>query len=193
MHTTILTAAASTLATAKQHWRGTLICLFQPAEEFAAGARAMIQDGLYTACHKIPVPDIVLGQHVFMLKAGTVGLSSGPVFAAVDSLSIRIHGRGGHGTRPDLAVDPVLTAAHVAVRLQSIVTREVNPAETCVLTVESIVAGDAANVIPDYADIKLTLRSYDADVQSCVLRAVHRVAKAECVASELFTLLLPFY
>ena len=128
-----------------------------------------------------------------MLRAGTVGLSSGPVFAAVDSLSIRTHGRGGHGTRPDLAVYPVLTAAHIVVRLQSVVTREVNPAETGVLTAGSIVAGDAANVIPDHADIKLTLRPYDAEVHGRVLQAVHRVAKAECVVSELSTLLLPFY
>ena len=152
MHTAILMAVASTLGAARDEWKGTLICLFQPAEEFVAGARAMVEDGLYGDKHKVPVPDVVLGQHVLLLKSGTVGLSQGPTFAANDSLLIRVFGRGGHGTRPDLGIDPVLTAAHIVVRLQSIITREVHPAETCVLTVGSIVAGDAANVIPDHAD-----------------------------------------
>ena len=182
MHVAPLMAVAKMMAAAWEHWRGTLIVLFQPNEELAGGAQAMVDDGLYGEKHQIPIPDIVLGQHVLVLKAGTVGLAAGSVLAAVDSLSIRIWGRGGHGTNAQKCIDPVLTAAHIVVRLQSVVRTEAAPSELAVLSVGSIRAGDASNVIPDFADIKLTIRSYLPHVHERMLAATHRIVRAECDA-----------
>ena len=144
----------------------------------------MVDDGIYGEKHKIPIPDIVLGQHVLTIKAGTVGLAAGPVLTAVDSLSIRIWGRGGHGSSAQKCIDPVLTAAHIVIRLQSIVRTEAAPSELAVLSVGSIRAGDASNVIPDFADIKLTIRSYLPHVHERMLGATHRIVRAECDACE---------
>ena len=182
MHVATLMAASTLLHSARSHWSGTLICLFQPNEEFAAGAQAMVDDGLYQR-FRIPVPDIVLGQHVLNLKTGTIGFAPGPVLAAVDSVEIRVFGKGGHGTRPDLAVDPIVTAAHIVTRLQSIVSREVAPKDTAVVSCGSIHGGDAANVIPDFVDLKLTIRSYRPQVQDRLLSAVRRIVRAESQAS----------
>ena len=179
MHVAPLMAVAKLMAAAWEYWRGTLIVLFQPNEELAGGAQAMVDDGLYGEKHKIPIPDIVLGQHVLVIKAGTVELAAGPVLAAVDSLSIRIWGRGGHGTNAQKCIDPVLTAAHIVVRLQSVVRTEAAPSELAVLSVGSIRAGDASNVIPDFADIKLTIRSYLPHVHERMLATTYRIVRAE--------------
>lgn len=185
MHVTALMAVSTTLAEAKAHWSGTFIVVFQPSEELASGAQAMVDDGLYGDKYGIPVPDVVLGQHVSPFRAGTVSIAPGPVLLAVDSLSIRIFGRGGHGTRPDLCIDPVLTAAYIVVRFQSIITREVKPGEMAVLTCVSIQGGEAANIIPPYADIKLTMRTIKPEIHDRILKAVHRVVQAECDAGKL--------
>ncbi|KAL9019862.1 MAG: hypothetical protein Q9185_002911 [Variospora sp. 1 TL-2023] len=183
VHITCMMAAAELLHAARSEWKGTLICLFQPAEEFAAGAQAMVDDGLYSK-HGIPKPEIVLGQHVFCFyKAGTVALTAGPVFAAVDGVSIRVFGKGGHGSMPQDCVDPILTASHIVVRLQDIVSRELQPGKLGVITCGKFQAGTASNIIPDYADLELTVRSYDAKIQKQLLGAIERVVRAECDAS----------
>ncbi|KAL9013617.1 MAG: hypothetical protein Q9173_001694 [Seirophora scorigena] len=183
VHTTCLMAAAELLHAARSEWKGTLICLFQPAEEFAAGAQAMVDDGLYSK-FGIPKPEIVLGQHVFCLyKAGTVALTAGPVFAAADGVSIRVFGKGGHGSMPEDCIDPIVTASHIVVRLQSIVSRELQPGKLGVITCGKFQAGTASNIIPDYADLELTVRSYDTKIQKQLLDAIERIVRAECDAS----------
>ena len=184
VHITCLLGAAKLLYDAKEHWKGTLICLFQPAEELVSGAEAMVDDGLYTN-YGIPKPDVVLGQHVFLLyKAGTVGLSPGGVLAAVYGLKIRVFGKGGHGSMPSNCVDPIVIASHIIVRLQTIVSRELQPGKVGVITCGKIQAGTAANIIPDYADMELTIRSYDVEVQEQLIDAIVRIVRAECDASK---------
>ncbi|WP_127479415.1 amidohydrolase [Nocardioides pantholopis] len=181
MHTTCLLAAAARLA-GEQSWSGTLITVFQPAEEIGAGSRALVDDGLYD---RVPRPDIVLGQHVAPLPAGVLGVRPGtpPAFAASDQLTVTLHGRGAHGSRPEVSVDPVLMAAATVVRLQGIVAREVGGTETAVLTVGSMHAGSAGNVIPDQAQLQLNVRTVDPRVRERVLRAIHRIVGAEAEAS----------
>ncbi|KAL8867512.1 MAG: hypothetical protein Q9174_005619 [Haloplaca sp. 1 TL-2023] len=184
VHVTCLLGAAKLLYDAREYWKGTLICLLQPAEELVSGAQAMVDDGLYTN-YGIPNPDVVLGQHVFLLyKAGTIGLSSGAIMAAVDGLKIRVFGKGGHGSMPNTCVDPIVIASHIIVRLQTIVSRELQPGKVGVVTCGKIQAGTAANIIPDYADMELTIRSYDVDVQKQLLDAIKRIVRAECDASK---------
>ena len=184
MHTATLMAAATLLHAAKSVWSGTLICLFQPNEETAGGARSMIEDGLYDPTrHAIPVPDIVLGQHVHAIKAGVVAISAGPILTAVDSYEIRIFGKSGHISRADLCINPVVTAAHIVVRLQTIVTNETRPEDFAVVACASIHGGTTANIIPDFVDLKLSIRSYRPEVHARLVAAVKRVVYAECEAS----------
>lgn len=152
MHTTCLLAAAEGLLKSRDAWSGTLVVLFQPAEERGTGAKAMVDDGLY-ARHGVPVPDYVLGQHVVAMRAGSVGSRRGTIMAAADSLRVRLFGVGGHGSQPHRAVDPAVMAAHAVVRLQSVTSREIDPADIAVLTVGSLRAGETENVIADYAEI----------------------------------------
>ncbi|KAL8789276.1 MAG: hypothetical protein Q9213_001199 [Squamulea squamosa] len=183
VHVSCLMGAAKLLYAARSKWKGTLICLFQPAEELVSGAQAMVDDGLYSR-FKIPKPDIVLGQHVFCIqRAGAVALSPGPILAAVDGLKIRVFGKGGHGSMPSLCIDPVVIASHIVVRLQTIVSRELEPGKIGVITCGKFQAGTASNIIPNYADLELTVRSYDTGVQKQLLDAIERTVRAECNAS----------
>jgi amidohydrolase len=180
MHMTCLLAAAEMLAKLKESWSGTLIVLFQPAEERGTGAKAMVDDGLYD---RIPVPDYVLGQHVMAMRAGSVGFRAGTIMAGADSLRITLFGNGGHGSQPHRTVDPAVLAAHVVVRLQSIVSREVDYNDVAVLTVGSIQAGKTENIIADHATIGVDIRSVSLETRAKLLSAIERVLKAECVAS----------
>jgi len=181
MHITSLLAAAELLIKARDHWAGTLILCFQPAEEKGAGARAMVDDGLYL---KVPVPDVVLGGHVMPFRTGYIGTKRGLMASAADSFDVVLHGRGGHGSQPHRTVDPVVMAAHSIVRLQAIVSRETNPADAVVVTVGAIHAGDAENVIANRADLKLNVRTIAADTRTRVLRSLKRVIDAEAAASD---------
>jgi hippurate hydrolase len=147
VHTTCLLGAAAALAD-DESWRGRLLLVFQPDEEGGGGARAMVDDGLF---ERFGTPDVVLGQHVAPVPVGVLGVRSGPAFAASDSLRVTLHGSGGHGSRPEATVDPVVMGASLAQRLQTVVSREVAATDTVVVTVGSFHAGVAANVIPDDA------------------------------------------
>jgi hippurate hydrolase len=182
VHVTCLLGAAAELAAAHDddEWQGTLLLVFQPAEEAGKGAQAMIDDGLYT---RFPVPGIVLGQHVSPMPAGVLGVHSGPAMAGGDAFRIVLHGKGGHGSRPETTVDPILMAAAAVLRLQGIVSHEVAARETAVLTVGALHAGTAPNIIPDQAELLLSLRSYDDQVRDTMRAAIDRIIRAEAAAS----------
>ncbi len=180
VHVACLLGAGKLLAGHRGQWKGTLVTLFQPAEETGDGARGMVEDGLL---ERIPAPDVALAQHVLRGVAGTVGTRPGPVLSAADSVKITVYGRGGHGSMPQNTVDPVVLAALIIVRLQTVVSREVAPGETAVLTVGSCQAGTKSNVIPDRAVLQLNLRSYSQQTRQRMLAAIQRIVRAECQAS----------
>jgi amidohydrolase len=184
MHVTCMLAAANTLHAAKKHWSGTLVVLFQPNEERAGGARAMIADGLYSPSrHACPIPDIILGQHVMPFRSGSVGTRVGTFASAADSFRVTVYGRGGHASQPHVTIDPVVLAAHIIVRLQTVVAREVDPREAAVVTVGSVVAGSTENIIASEAVLKINVRTVTVATRDRVLSAIKRIIKAECEAS----------
>lgn len=180
MHVTWLVGATTLFAQARGAWRGTLMAVFQPAEETAEGAQAMIDDGLF---NRFPKPDVVLGQHVMVGPAGAIGGRVGVITSAADSLQIRLFGRGAHGSMPQASIDPVVMAAATVLRLQTIVARELAAAESAVVTIGALQAGTKENVIPDEAVIKLNVRTFDAGVRQRVLAAIERIVNAEAAAS----------
>jgi amidohydrolase len=180
MHVTWLAGATKLLANARTTWRGTVMAVFQPGEETAEGAQAMIDDGLFKRFGK---PDVVLGQHVMVGPSGTVAGRAGAITSAADSLQIRLFGRGAHGSMPQASIDPVIMAAATVMRLQTIVSREVAAAEAAVVTVGALQAGTKENVIPDEAVIKLNVRTFDEGVRTRVLGAIERIVNAEAEAS----------
>jgi amidohydrolase len=180
MHVAWLVGATTLLAQTRAEWKGTVMAVFQPAEETAEGAQAMIDDKLF---ERFPKPDVVLGQHVMVGPAGAIGGRSGAITSAADSLQIRLFGRGAHGSMPQASIDPVVMAAAVVLRLQTIVSREIAPSESAVLTVGSLQAGTKENVIPDEAIIKLNVRTFDEGVRTRVLEAITRIVNAEAAAS----------
>jgi hippurate hydrolase len=157
-----------------------LMAVFQPGEETAEGAQAMIDDGLF---ERFPKPAVVLGQHVMVGPAGTMAGRTGAITSAADSLQIRLFGRGAHGSMPQASIDPVVMAAATIMRLQTVVSREVAAAEAAVVTVGSLQAGTKENVIPDEAIIKLNVRTFDSGVRKRVLAAIERIVNAEAAAS----------
>ncbi|HET7314690.1 M20 family metallopeptidase [Salinisphaera sp.] len=180
MHVAWLVGAATLFAQARDAWQGTVMAVFQPAEETAEGAQAMIDDGLFD---RFLQPDVVLGQHVMVGPAGAIGGRTGVITAAADSLEIRLFGRGGHGSMPQASIDPVVMAAATVLRLQTIVSREVAAVESAVVTVGALTAGSKENVIPDEAVIKLNVRTFDEAVRKRVLAAIERIVNAEAAAS----------
>ncbi|BCS30210.1 putative zinc metallopeptidase [Aspergillus puulaauensis] len=179
-HVTGLLGGSELLHAARDQWSGALVVIFQPSEEELNGARAMLDDGLYD---KIPKPDIVLAQHVVRMKAGTVAVRPGRLLTATDAFDVRIFGRGGHGSSPQMCVDPIVIGASIVMRLQSIVSREITPGELAIVSCGSIQAGHAPNIIPDQCDLKLSLRSYEPRVRKRLCTAVKRIIEAECAAS----------
>jgi len=180
MHVVALLGAAKYLAEHREAWQGTYTDLFQPAEETAAGSQAMLDDGLAAG---IPRPDVALAQHVMPTEAGTIGTTPGPVLSAGDSVRIIVHGRGAHGSMPHKSVDPVVLAASLVLRLQTVVSRETRPGEFTVLTVGSVSAGATANIIPDRAELLLNLRTYDLAVRAAMIAAIERIVRGECAAA----------
>jgi amidohydrolase len=180
MHVTWLAGAATLLAQGLGAWSGTLLAIFQPAEETAQGARAMIDDGLFD---RFPKPEVILGQHVMPAPSGEVSYRPGTTQAAADSLEVRLFGRGAHGSMPESSVDPVVMAASTVLRLQTIVSREVAASQAAVVTVGALQAGTKDNVIPDEALLKINVRTFDEAVRTRVLGAIERIVKAEADAS----------
>jgi amidohydrolase len=179
-HTTCLVGAADLLARARDAWRGTLLWFAQPAEETIAGARLMLRDGLYD---RFGTPDVVLGQHVGPFPAGMVFHRPGPMMAGTQSIDVTIFGRGGHGSRPETTVDPVVVGAYIVTRLQTIVSREIEPLQPAVVTVGEFHAGTKANVIPDRATLALNIRAFDDKVQRQIVSAIERIVRAEADAA----------
>jgi len=180
MHVAWLAGTAALFAAALDTWKGTLMPVFQPAEETAAGAQAMIDDGLFDRFSK---PDVVLGQHVMPSRAGSMGTRSGVMTSAADSFEIRVFGRGAHGSMPEASIDPVVMAAATVMRLQTIVSREIAAAQSAIVTVGALQVGTKENVIPDEGVIKLNVRTFDEDVRAHVLDAIKRIVEAEAQAS----------
>ncbi|HWT34014.1 MAG TPA: amidohydrolase [Microbacterium sp.] len=180
MHVTCLLGALEKLVAARDDWSGTVVALFQPAEEFGSGARAMLDDGML---ERFPRPDVVLGQHLTPLPAGIVGVRAGTQMAASDGITVTMYGRGGHGSRPHSTIDPIVMAAATVMRLQTVVSREVDPRDVAVVTVGAIHAGLKNNIIPAEATLELSLRYPTDELREHVLDAVTRVVNAEALAS----------
>jgi amidohydrolase len=180
VHMATLYGTAAIMAKSKDTWHGTLVLVGQPAEETITGADRMVKDGFLT---KFPKPDVGIALHDGnTLAAGQVGFVPGYYNAAADSLRITVYGKGGHGARPETTIDPVLIAASIAVRLQSIISREIHPGDAAVITVGYIQAGTKNNIIPDTAVMGLTVRSRQPEVRQHLLAAIERVAKGEAEA-----------
>jgi amidohydrolase len=180
MHATWLSGAAELLAAGRERWSGTLLAVFQPAEEAGAGALAMLRDGLFERAGR---PDVVLGQHLVPGPAGWVLTRPGVLMAAADVLEVVLHGRGGHGSRPETTVDTAVLAASVVLKLQTVVSREIAATESAVVTVGSLHVGSADNIIADRAVLKVNIRTFDPAVRTRVLAAVERIITGEAVTA----------
>jgi hippurate hydrolase len=179
-HVTAALTAATLLAGATDAWTGTVVFLFQPGEETAAGAQAMVDDGLW---NRAPKPEIIYGQHVVPSLAGTVSISRGTAMAMADSWKVTVHGRQAHGSQPQEAIDPIVLGAHMVVRLQSIVSRELDPMQSAVVTIGTFHGGLKENIIPAAAAFTINVRTFDQKVREAVLAAIRRIIRAEAVAS----------
>ncbi len=179
IHTVSLIATAELLSKGREVWRGTVFICAQPAEETGRGAEAMLRDGLFI---RFPRPDVCFGQHVLPLASGTVGHNSGVIMSASINVSIRLFGKGGHGSSPQVSVDPVVMASSLVMKLQTIRSREIAGDVPAVITVGFVNAGLKHNVIPDEANIGLNIRTQSAHVQQQILDAIRRMADAEAQA-----------
>ena len=180
LHMAALLGTAEIMAHSKDTWHGTLMLIGQPAEETISGAKRMIDDGLFT---RFPKPVVGVAFHVGNeLPAGQVGITPGIYNTNADSLRITIYGKGGHGSAPNTTIDPIVIAAKTILSLQTIVSREVKPGEMAVVTVGYVRAGTKNNIIPDQAELGLTVRTFKADVRKQVLAAITRIVKAEALA-----------
>ena len=180
LHVAALLGAAKLLSDNRASWAGTYIALFQPGEEVGAGAKAMVDDGLVA---KLPKPDVAIAQHVMPLPAGTLATTAGPVLSAGDSIRVTVYGSGAHGSMPHLSVDPVVLAASIVLKLQTIVSRETRPGEFAVVTVGALNAGTKSNIIPDQATLLLNVRTYDNELRERVLASIERIVAGECAAA----------
>jgi amidohydrolase len=181
VHMASLLGTAEIMSRSKSTWHGTLILIGQPAEETIGGADGMLRDGLFT---RFPKPDAIVALHVGNeLPAGTVSITPGIYNTNSDSVRITIHGKGGHGAAPHTTIDPIVIAARTILSLQTIASREVKPGELAIVTVGYIRAGTKNNIIPDQAEMGLTVRTYKQDVRKQVLAAISRIAKAEADAA----------
>jgi amidohydrolase len=180
VHQTCLVGTANVLAELREKWSGTLLVVAQPAEEIGRGAKMMIDDGLF---ERFPKPNYCLALHVKdSLPAGTVAYTSGWALANVDSVDVTIYGRSGHGSKPHLAVDPIVAAAQTIVALQTVVSRRVDPLEQGVISVGSVHAGSKHNIIPNDAKLQITVRSYTDETRQILLDGIREVTVNTCRA-----------
>ncbi|MBV9483529.1 MAG: amidohydrolase [Acidobacteria bacterium] len=181
LHMAAMIGTAEILAHRQSTWHGTLLLVGQPAEETISGARWMVEDGLFT---RFPRPDVAVALHVSNeMPAGKIGIVSGIYDTNADSLRITIYGKGGHGSAPQTAIDPIVIAARTILALQTIASREIKPGEMAVVTVGYIHAGTKNNIIPDQAELGLTVRSFQPAIRKQVLAAIGRITKAEAEAA----------
>jgi hippurate hydrolase len=175
LHMASWLGAARTLVELKSQWQGTLVFIGQPAEETVSGARAMLDDGLFK---RFPKPDVAFALHSWPLAYGTVGFNDGPVSSNSDAIEIVFKGRGGHGSAPDKALDPIAIAARFVTDVQTVISREKDPKEFGVVTIGAIHGGTVGNIIPDTVQVRGTIRSYSPEVRNKLLDGVRRVANA---------------
>src|SRR5579862_4166384 len=181
IHIAALLGTAEIMARSKNSWHGTLMLIGQPAEETINGAKGMIQDGLFT---RFPKPDVAVALHVGNdMPAGMASITPVVYNTNSDSVRITIYGKGGHGAMPQFTVDPIVIAAKTILSLQTIVSREVRPGEMAVVTVGYIRAGTKNNIIPDQAEMGLTIRTFKPDVRKRILAAITRIADGEAAAA----------
>lgn len=174
-HVAYLVGVARALSALRDSWSGTIVLIGQPAEETLEGARAMLDDGLLT---RFPKPDFGFAAHVTNLPAGSVAIKAGPASSASDSYAITFHGRGGHGSMPASTIDPIPLAARFVTDVQTVISREKDPAAFGVLTIGAINAGSAPNIIPDQAEVKVNIRSQAENVRDLLKGGTIRAAKA---------------
>lgn len=180
VHMTCFVGVARTLVKLKDQWAGTLVLVAQPAEEIGAGAKAMIDDGLFK---KFPKPDFCVALHANSeLPVGQIYYTEGLAMANVDTVDLTVKGKGGHGAAPHTTVDPIVLSAKIIVDLQTIVSREVEPTDPAVVTVGSIHGGTKHNIIPNEVKLQLTVRSTKDSVRDHVLKAIDRIAKGTAEA-----------
>jgi len=179
-HMTWLLGAAELLAAGREHWTGTFVALFQPAEETGDGAVAMVEDGLV---ERVPRPEVVLGQHVGPARAGSLHLRPGPTMSRSENVKVVVHGKGGHGSMPHYTIDPVVVASAIVMNLQTIVARTLSGAEFGVVTVGLLHAGTKANIIPATAELHLNIRSYDDEVHDRIVAAITRIVNGQAAAA----------
>jgi amidohydrolase len=183
IHMTVLLGIAGQMAADRAGWRGTLLLIAEPAEEIGAGARAMLADGLY---ERFPVPDYNLAYHVSPdLPAGRIGYVSGYALANVDSVDITVYGVGGHGAYPQKTKDPIVLAARIVLALQTLVSRELSPLDSAVVTVGAIHGGSRHNIIPDEVRLQLTVRSYSDETREFLLRRIREISRGIAQSSGL--------
>jgi len=181
LHMAAILGTAELMVRSKSTWHGTLMLIGQPAEETIGGAEGMIRDGLFT---RFPKPDVAVALHVGNeLPAGMVAITPGVYNTNSDSVRITIYGKGGHGSAPHTAIDPIVIAARTILALQTIVSREIKPGEMAVVTVGYIQAGNKNNIISDHAEMGLTIRTFKPNVRQQILAAINRIAKAEAAAA----------
>ena len=180
-HMTAWLGTARRLTAMKDQWSGTLVMILQPGEETGEGAKAMLDDGLYT---RFPKPRYVLAFHdAAALPAGAIGISPGYALANVDSVDIAVKGVGGHGAYPHTTRDPIVLASRIVTSLQTLVSRENNPLDPAVITVGSFQAGAKHNIISDEAKLQLTVRSYKPEVRKLLLDGIRRIVRGEAIAA----------
>ncbi len=180
-HMTAFIGAARRLAAMKDQWSGTLVMILQPGEETGEGARLMLEDGLYT---RFPKPSVAIAFHdAAALPAGVIGITPGYALANVDSVDISVRGVGGHGAYPQTTKDPIVLASRIVTTLQTLVSRENDPANPAVVTVGSFQAGAKHNIISDEARLQLTVRSYTPEVRKLLLDGIRRIARGEAIAA----------
>ncbi|QDU97466.1 amidohydrolase [Lignipirellula cremea] len=182
LNMTCLVGLANVMHTLKDQWQGTLVCIGQPAEEIGAGAKAMLADGLFD---RFPRPNYCLALHCdSRYPAGHVNFRSGQMQSNVDTVDITVFGKGGHGAAPHTTIDPVVLAARIVIDLQTIVSREIDPLDSAVVTVGSIHGGTKHNIIPDDVALQLTVRTTNDATRKQVLASIERIAKAAAVSAQ---------
>ncbi|GAB3551801.1 M20 family metallopeptidase [Arthrobacter tumbae] len=181
IHAATLLTAAKLLAGSLERWAGTIVLIFQPGEETAAGAKAMVEDGLWD---RAPRPEVIYGQHVMPGLAGTIQYATGHTMTQADSWKVTLLGRQSHGSQPQDSIDPIVLGAHIITRIQTIVSREIDPRRAAVVTVGTFHGGLKENIIPSSAEFTLNVRTFDDAVREKVLNSLRRIIRAEAEASD---------